>query len=129
MGPEVKLPPSPGPGVGATRAPVTGARSSSAGANVEAILSDPEFRELIQRRTGFAWTLSAVMLVVYLGFILLVAFAPDTMATKVDGGATSLGILIGLAVIIFAFALTGVYVARANGRFDDITRDLKGRFK
>ena len=109
--------------------PGSGARSTSSDAALQTILRDPQFRELVQRRSAFAWTLSALMLVVYLGFILLVAFMPDVMASKVGGGTTSLGILIGLAVIVFAFALTGVYVARANGRFDEITRELKGRLK
>lgn len=88
------------------------------------ILSNPKFQELVRTRSGFAWTLSAVMLAIYLGFILLVAFARDLMATKIGGGVTSLGIVLGLVVIVSAFVLTGIYVQRANGRFDDLTRDL-----
>ncbi len=88
------------------------------------ILSNPKFQELVRTRSGFAWTLSAVMLAVYLGFILLVAFARDLMATKIGGGVTSLGIVLGLVVIVSAFVLTGIYVQRANGRFDNLTRDL-----
>lgn len=90
------------------------------------ILADPAFRELVAARTSFAWALSIIMLVVYLAFILLVAFAHDLMATKIGGGPTSLGIVLGLAVIVFAFLLTGVYVARANSRFDELTARLKG---
>ena len=88
------------------------------------ILGNPKFQELVRTRSGFAWTLAAVMLAIYLGFILLVAFAPGLMATKVGGGTTSLGIVLGLVVIISAFLLTGIYVQRANSRFDDLTRDL-----
>jgi uncharacterized membrane protein (DUF485 family) len=88
------------------------------------ILSNPKFQELVRTRSGFAWTLSAVMLAIYLGFVLLVAFARDLMATKIGGGVTSLGIVLGLVVIVSAFVLTGIYVQRANGRFDDLTRDL-----
>ncbi len=104
-----------------------GPRSSTNDPVVQATLRDPRFRELVNSRSAFAWTLSAVMLAVYLAFILLVAFFPEVMATKIGGGTTSLGILIGLAVIVFAFCLTGLYVARANGRFDELTQDLKGR--
>lgn len=104
-----------------------GPRSSANDAVVQATLRDPRFIELVKTRSAFAWMLSIVMLAVYLAFILLVAFFPEVMATKIDGGTTSLGILIGLAVIVFAFCLTGVYVARANGRFDELTQDLKGR--
>ena len=44
---------------------------------------------------------------------------------KIGGGVTSLGILLGLAVIVAAFVLTGIYVYRANSRFDEITRSLQ----
>ena len=91
----------------------------------ERILDHPKFQELVRTRSGFAWTLAAVMLVIYLGFILLVAFAQPLMASKIGGGTTSLGIVLGLVVIISAFLLTGIYVQRANGRFDALTRDLQ----
>jgi uncharacterized membrane protein (DUF485 family) len=64
------------------------------------------------------------MLVIYFGFILLVAFAKPLLATKIGGGVTSLGILLGLGVIISAFILTGIYVYRANTYFDELTRNL-----
>jgi len=67
--------------------------------------------------------------VIYLSFILLVAFAHGIMATPVlAGGTTSLGIVLGLGVIIAAFVLTGIYVARANGRYDALTRELQARY-
>ena len=88
------------------------------------ILGNPKFQELVRTRSGFAWGLAAAMLAIYLGFILLVAFAPGLMAVKIGGGVTSLGIVLGLVVIVSAFLLTGIYVQRANSRFDDLTRDL-----
>ncbi len=95
-------------------------------ASVQSVLNNPAFKELVAQRSSFAWTLSIAMLVVYLAFIFLVAFAHDIMATKIGDGPTSLGIVLGLAVIIFAFVLTGIYVARANRRFDELTARLKG---
>jgi uncharacterized membrane protein (DUF485 family) len=65
------------------------------------------------------------MLGLYFGFVLLVAFAKDLMAVRIGGGVTSLGILLGLGVIATAFVLTGIYVVRANSRFDDLTRSLQ----
>jgi uncharacterized membrane protein (DUF485 family) len=94
-------------------------------AEQERILGNPKFQELVRTRSSFAWTLAAVMLAIYLGFILLVAFAPGLMAVKIAGGVTSLGIVLGLVVIVSAFLLVGIYVQRANGRFDDLTRDLQ----
>ena len=88
------------------------------------VLRSPRFQELVRERTRFAWTLSIVMLVIYFGFILLVAFAKPLLATKIGDGVTSLGIILGLGVILSAFVLTGIYVQRANSRFDELTRHL-----
>ena len=94
----------------------------------ESVLQNPHFQELVRQRTGFAWTLATIMLVIYFGFILLVAFAKPLLATRIGTGVTSLGMVIGLAVIASAFILVGIYVQRANTRFDkltaDVTRDL-----
>ena len=89
------------------------------------VLNSPQFHELVRRRAGFAWTLSIIMLVIYFGFIALVAFAKPLLAMKVGGGVTSLGIVLGLVVIVAAFLLTGIYVRRANGEFDEMTARLK----
>ena len=91
----------------------------------QAILRSPSFQALVSSRNKFGWTLSILMLVIYLGFILLVAYDKPLLAHKVGGGAISLGIVLGLGVIVSAFVLTGVYVARANGRFDELTEQLK----
>jgi uncharacterized membrane protein (DUF485 family) len=88
------------------------------------VLRSPRFQELVRERTRFAWTLSIAMLVIYFGFILLVAFAKPLLATKIGDGVTSLGIILGLGVILSAFVLTGIYVQRANSRFDELTRHL-----
>jgi uncharacterized membrane protein (DUF485 family) len=90
----------------------------------ERVLQNPRFQALVRQRAGFAWTLSILMLVIYFGFILLVAFAKPLLATKIGGGVTSLGILLGLGVIVSAFVLTGIYVQRANSHFDELTRNL-----
>jgi len=92
------------------------------------VIQSPRFQELVRQRTKFAWTLTIVMLVIYFGFILLVAFAKPLLAMKVGDGVTSLGILLGLGVIIAAFVLTGIYVYRANNEFDELTRNLTREF-
>nr|WP_282571928.1 DUF485 domain-containing protein [Roseomonas acroporae] len=87
-------------------------------------MHSPSFQELVRTRTRFAWTMSGIMLAIYLGFIFLVAFAQGVLAVKV-GTTTSLGIVLGVVVILAAFALTGIYVQRANGRFDELTRRVR----
>ena len=110
--------------------PATAAMKSRVGADVgvgeyQAILRSPSFQNLVSSRNKFGWTLSILMLVIYLGFILLVAYDKPLLAQKIGGGTISLGIVLGLGVILSAFVLTGVYVVRANGRFDELTEQLK----
>lgn len=87
-------------------------------ARIAAIAVDPRYIALVRDRARFAWSLSGLVLAAYFGFILLVAFNKALLARPIAGGATSLGIPVGLAVICLAIALTGIYVRRANGEYD-----------
>lgn len=89
------------------------------------VKANPKFAELVQKRSSFAWQLSIVMLVVYYAFILVIAFSPATFAQKIGSGVTTLGMPVGMGVIILAFVLTGIYTKRANGEFDDLTNQIK----
>lgn len=96
---------------------------------VEKIKSNPKFNELVTKRSKFAWQLSAVMLAVYYLFILTIAFSPATLGSKIGDGVMSIGIPIGILIIFIAFALTGIYVKRANSEFDELTQDIKREAK
>ena len=87
------------------------------------IRAHPAFLPLVNQRRALAWALASLMLLVYFGFIALVAFAPATMATPVAGTIT-LGFPLGLGVIVAAIVLTGLYVLRANASFDAMTRRI-----
>lgn len=87
------------------------------------VQNHPRFRELVESRGRLATILSIAMLVIYYGFILLVAFAPGVLAIKI-GTVTTLGIPLGIFVIVSAFVLTGIYVAKANTTFDRINDEL-----
>ncbi len=89
------------------------------------IMENPKFKELVRSRSAFAWTLSIVMLLVYQGFVLLVAYDKEFLAQPLfPGSTTTIGIPIGLGVIVFAFIVTGIYVVRANSHYDEMTREL-----
>ncbi|MGO9391477.1 DUF485 domain-containing protein [Rhodoblastus sp.] len=89
------------------------------------IENNPKFKELVATRKSLGWTLSLVMLAIYFGFILLVAFDKAFLGTPLSSdGVTTIGIPIGLAVIISAFVLTGIYVVKANARYDELTRQI-----
>ena len=87
--------------------------------------NNPKFNELVSRRARFAWTLSLIMLAIYFGFVLLVAFGKDLLGAPLGDGVTTVGIPIGVAVIVSAFVLTGIYVRRANSEFDALTDQIK----
>ncbi len=88
------------------------------------IRNNPDFVELEAKRGRFSWTLTIVMLVIYYGFIALVAFAKPIMAIDIGGGMT-LAFPLGLGVIASAIILTGIYVLRANGEYDRLTARIR----
>ncbi len=81
------------------------------------------FRELVEKRQRFATFLLLIMLVVYVGFILLIAFAPGWLGTPLHAGTSvTRGIPIGIGIIVISFILTGIYVWRANSEFDRLNK-------
>lgn len=101
------------------------AQDDSTAYDLRTIAEDPRYRDLVARRSRFGWTLTAIMLLVYFGFILLVAFDRAFLARPIAGGTTTIGIPIGLGVILVGIVLTGVYVRRANRRFDPIVAAIR----
>ena len=93
-------------------------------ATIEKIRNNPKYQKLVKERSSFAWKLTITMLVVYYAFILIIAFSPATLGASM-GGVTTVGIPVGIAIIVFSFAITGVYVKRANGEFDQLTQEIK----
>jgi len=87
------------------------------------VRAHPAFAPLVRKRNLLALILTVAMLVIYFGFISLVAFSPATMARPVSSTIT-LGFPLGLGVIVAAIALTGIYVLRANAEFDRLTRRI-----
>jgi uncharacterized membrane protein (DUF485 family) len=87
---------------------------------VQRIATHPRYLELKAKRTRFGWWLTLAMMLVYYGFIVLVAFDKPLLATRLGDGVMTLGIPIGFGVIVFTILITAFYVRRANGEFDDL---------
>lgn len=85
-----------------------------------AIQANPDYQQLVRQRTWLNWSLTTAMLVIYYGFVLLIAFSPETLGRSLSGGVTSVGMPVGVVVILLSFALTGVYVYRANRAIDPL---------
>jgi uncharacterized membrane protein (DUF485 family) len=91
----------------------------------ERIADDPNYQALKSRRSSFGWSLTIAMLIVYYGFILLIAFQKGLLAHRIGDGVMTWGIPIGFGVIVFTILITGVYVRRANSEFDDLAEKVK----
>ena len=91
---------------------------------VARIQNNPAYHELRRKRNTFGWSLTILMLVVYYGYIGLIAFDKEFLAKPLGTGVTTIGVPIGMAVIVFSIIITGLYVRRANGEFDARTREI-----
>lgn len=91
---------------------------------VQKIQSHPKYQELRAKRNRLGIFLTALMLLAYYGYIALIAFDKKFLAQPIGAGVTSLGIPIGMGVIVFTIVITGIYVRRANGEFDSLTKDI-----
>jgi uncharacterized membrane protein (DUF485 family) len=88
---------------------------------IQRVISNPKYQELKAKRSSFGWTLTWAMMIVYYGFILLVAFNKEFLSQKLGAGVTTVGIPIGFGVIVFTVVITAIYVRRANSEYDDLT--------
>ncbi|VTU21952.1 DUF485 domain-containing protein [Variovorax sp. PBL-E5] len=88
---------------------------------VRRIVGNPAYQKLKARRTRLGWTLAVLMLLVYYGFVLLVAFDKPFLAQRLGDGVMTMGMPIGFGVILFTVAITAYYVHRANAVFDALS--------
>lgn len=88
------------------------------------VIANPHYQELKAKRSRFAWILTLIMLAVYYGYILLIAFNKELLARPIGDGVMTVGIPVGLGVIVFTILITGFYVRRANSEFDELTRKI-----
>lgn len=91
---------------------------------VQRIASNPKYQELKAKRSSYGWWLTLAMMVVYYGFILLVAFNKPFLSQRMGEGVMTIGIPIGFGVIVFTIVITAIYVRRANKEFDDLTAEI-----
>ena len=91
---------------------------------VQKIQSHPKYLEWRTKRNRLGIFLTALMLIVYYCYIALIAFDKQFLAQPIGTGVTTLGIPIGMGVIIFTIVITAIYVRRANGEFDTLTKEI-----
>jgi uncharacterized membrane protein (DUF485 family) len=88
------------------------------------IAANPKYQKLVRTRSSFGWILTAIMMVVYYGYIALIAFNKEVLSARLGEGVMTVGIPVGFGVIVFTILITGFYVRRANSEFDQLTREI-----
>lgn len=96
--------------------------------DAQAIIDSPEFKHLVATKGTVSAILTIVMLGAYFGFVLVLAFNKALLSTLVADGL-SVGIPVGLFVILLAWGLTGVYVFWANDKYDGRVNAIRQALK
>jgi uncharacterized membrane protein (DUF485 family) len=82
------------------------------------IAANPKFQAFAKKRNNYSILMTILGSIAYYGFILLVAYNKEFLATKLGVGVTTIGIPLGVGVIVFTIIITWIYVRRANSEFD-----------
>jgi uncharacterized membrane protein (DUF485 family) len=91
----------------------------------ERMRANPKFQDLVARRGRFAWTLAFVVLIMFYGFVMVVAFNPSALGKPVsEGSMLTVGVAVEFFMFVFFWVLTAVYVKRANTEFDGLTQEI-----
>jgi uncharacterized membrane protein (DUF485 family) len=100
----------------------------SKGIKKEDILNDPEFTQLVSKKNAISWTLTILELVLYFGFIGLIAFNKEYLSQKLsEGSATTIGIPIAVGTILLSWVFTGIYIFWANSKYDSEVKKIKDK--
>ncbi len=94
------------------------------------IIENTNFKSLVKRKSFISWFLSIITLLIYFSFILIIAFFPEILGIKISNGSIiTIGIPIGISIILLAFLATGFYVFIANKKFDKTEKIILKKFK
>lgn len=82
------------------------------------ITRDPRYHRLVHERSRVAWALSAVVLALFMAFIVVIALHKDLLAVPIAGLVSTWGIPVGLGLILLAIAAIAFFTLLANRRWD-----------
>jgi len=89
------------------------------------VQANPKYHMLVSSRSVFSIWMTIAVMVVYYGYILLIAFDKEWLGSKLAAGmTTSIGIPLGVGVIVITVILTNIYVRRANTEFDQLNAEI-----
>ncbi|MDH4130220.1 MAG: DUF485 domain-containing protein [Gemmatimonadota bacterium] len=85
---------------------------------------DAEVMQAARARRRVALGLTFVLMVIYFGFLGLIAWNKSLLGTQLTPGL-SLGLLLGAGVILACWILTWLYVRWANTHYDPLLSRLR----
>jgi uncharacterized membrane protein (DUF485 family) len=101
---------------------------SSVKKSAHEILEDGDFKDLAGQKNTISYILTILELVLYFGFIALIAFNKPFLAQKLtEGKATTIGIPIAVGTILFSWVFTGIYIFWANNKYDILVKKVKDK--
>lgn len=95
---------------------------------VHEILEDDDFKAMVSKKNAFSYIMTIAELVLYFGFVALIAYNKPFLAKKLtEGSATTIGIPIAVLTIFFSWVLTTIYIFWANSSYDDMVKKVKDK--
>jgi uncharacterized membrane protein (DUF485 family) len=88
------------------------------------IVKNPRFIALASARARVRWGLTALTIVTFFGFVLMIVFARPLLATRIGDGLAPLGLWLATGMLVFVVAITGLYVQRASSLFGRLNDEL-----
>lgn len=96
--------------------------------SVHEILEDEDFKKLVSKKNTFSIILTVLELVLYFGFVGLIAYNKPFLAQKLaEGSATTIGIPLAVLTILLSWVLTAIYIFWANASYDSDVRKIKDK--
>ena len=92
--------------------------------HVAKLIANPKYQALVKKRNGINNTFFIIMLVIYAGFILLVAFADGLMGQPIGNMTISVGVALGVVVLISASVLIILYTIICNKTIDPALKEV-----
>ncbi|AXH11604.1 DUF485 domain-containing protein [Halarcobacter bivalviorum] len=92
---------------------------------VAKIKANPNYQELVEKRSSIAVKLAIFVLVLFYAFILTIAFEPSLLGIRTGDGVMTIAFPIAAAIIIISFLTTLVYVKKANGEFEELIEKVR----
>ena len=96
---------------------------------VKKIKSNPKYNELVTKRNSFSLKLSLFVLAMFYGYVLVIAFNKEILATRIGDGVMTIAYPIAAGIIVISFITTLIYVTRANSEFEDLEMSIKNDVK